>query len=88
MDEESGVARSTLPGLKEKLQLLWPYMWPKKDILLQCRVLLCIACLVAGRVVNPYVPLCYRNIGKLPFALVCVLEKTRRTSKIKLSIHY
>ncbi|CAK8695552.1 unnamed protein product [Clavelina lepadiformis] len=54
--------RSTFSGLKQKLRLLWPYMWPSNSLLLQLRVLFCIVCLVAGRVVNPYVPIYNKNI--------------------------
>nr|CAB3219618.1 ATP-binding cassette sub-family B member 6, mitochondrial [Phallusia mammillata] len=53
---------STWGGLLKKLKLLWPYMWPAGSFLLQFRVVLCIALLVAGRVVNPYVPIYYKNI--------------------------
>ncbi|XP_078491285.1 ATP-binding cassette sub-family B member 6 [Ciona intestinalis] len=54
--------RSTWSGLKEKAVLLWPYMWPSGNFFLQVRVMMCVVILVAGRVVNPYVPIYYKNI--------------------------
>lgn len=47
-----------------QLILLWPYMWPSGNVALQLNVVVCIICLVAGRVVNLFVPIYYKNIGE------------------------
>ena len=39
-------------------------MWPKKDVLLQFRVLICFVLLAAGRAINLYVPIYSKLIGK------------------------
>ncbi|CAG9770126.1 unnamed protein product [Ceutorhynchus assimilis] len=48
---------STWRNFWKKMNTLMPFMWPKKDCCLQFRVLFCIILLVAGRVVNLYVPI-------------------------------
>jgi len=53
---------STWNGMKYKLKILLPYIWPAGSIVLQLKVLLCLLCLVAGRVVNPYVPIYSKKI--------------------------
>ena len=45
-----------------KTKLIFPYVWPKGQYLLQLRVLVCLVLLGAGRVVNVYVPLFYKTI--------------------------
>jgi len=54
--------RSTWNGLKYKLGLLLPNVWPSKSIPLQIRVFACLLILVAGRIVNPYVPIYSKKI--------------------------
>lgn len=44
-----------------------PFLWPKKDFLLQLNVIICVLLLVAGRVMNLYVPIYQKNIGKFFF---------------------
>lgn len=44
----------------KKLRKLFPYLWPKKDIVLQITVLLCILLLAAGRVIKLFLPI-YRK---------------------------
>lgn len=46
------------------MKLLWPYMWPRGHLLLQFHVLICIVCLIGGRVVNLFIPVLYKNIGQ------------------------
>lgn len=46
----------------KKLKKLFPYLWPKKNPLLQGRVLFCILLLVAGRVIKLYLPIYRKNI--------------------------
>lgn len=53
---------STFSGFSSKVKLLWPYLWPKGHFGLQLRILLCVAILVAIRVVNVLVPLSYKKI--------------------------
>ncbi|KAK7867398.1 hypothetical protein R5R35_003828 [Gryllus longicercus] len=48
---------STFRNFFSKMRTLVPYMWPKRDLKLQCYVLICIALLLGGRVINLYVPL-------------------------------
>ena len=45
-----------------KSKLIFPYVWPKGQYLLQLRVVVCLVLLAAGRVVNVYVPLFYKTI--------------------------
>ncbi|XP_023932303.1 ATP-binding cassette sub-family B member 6, mitochondrial [Lingula anatina] len=67
-DVESGQSstsqrqKSTWRGMLWKLRKLWPFIWPKKNPLLQLFVLLCALLLVAGRVVNLYVPIYSKDI--------------------------
>lgn len=49
--------RSTFSNFWQKLCLLAPFLWPKKNIPLQLRVIFCFMLLVLGRVVNIYVPI-------------------------------
>ncbi|XP_023176220.2 ATP-binding cassette sub-family B member 6, mitochondrial isoform X3 [Drosophila hydei] len=44
-----------------KLRTLFPYLWPKKDRMLQCAVVVCIILLVAGRVIKLFLPI-YRKL--------------------------
>ena len=41
---------------------LMPFLWPSHHMLLQLRILFCICLLVCGRVVNLYVPICYKTV--------------------------
>ncbi|KAJ8956256.1 hypothetical protein NQ318_014990 [Aromia moschata] len=49
--------RSTWHNLWKKLRILSPFLWPKKDVMLQFRVIFCFFLLAGGRVVNLYVPI-------------------------------
>ncbi|XP_062383415.1 ATP-binding cassette sub-family B member 6 [Sardina pilchardus] len=53
---------STWIGFKKKVRLLVPYMWPRGSMLLQLLVLLCLGLLAIERVINVFVPICYKNI--------------------------
>lgn len=55
---------STWSGLWRKMTTLLPFMWPKKSLGLQVRVILCLITLVGVRVANVFVPLYYKKIGK------------------------
>lgn len=45
-----------------KLRTLFPFLWPKKDLFLQFRVLFCFVLLLGGRVINVYVPIYNKKI--------------------------
>lgn len=55
---------STWSDSFRKLRTLFPFLWPKKDIFLQFRVLFCFVLLLSGRVINVYVPIYNKKIGK------------------------
>ncbi|XP_067635780.1 ATP-binding cassette sub-family B member 6 [Eurosta solidaginis] len=44
----------------KKMRKLLPYLWPKKDILLQLAVIACIGLLISGRVIKLFLPI-YRK---------------------------
>ncbi|KAH8307650.1 hypothetical protein KR044_007307, partial [Drosophila immigrans] len=44
-----------------KLRTLFPYLWPKKDTMLQIAVLICIGLLIMGRVIKLFLPI-YRKL--------------------------
>lgn len=56
--------QSTWKNFWKKIKTLMPFMWPKKDVILQFRVLFCFLLLAGGRVVNLYVPIYNKLIGK------------------------
>lgn len=47
---------STWASAWKKLKMVWPYVWPKGYCLMQLRVLFCVFLLIAGRVINVFVP--------------------------------
>ncbi|CAB3222009.1 unnamed protein product [Arctia plantaginis] len=49
--------QSTFRNAFSKLRTLLPFLWPRKSPCLQFTVLICILALIAGRVVNLYVPI-------------------------------
>lgn len=55
--------RSTWSNVKQKVVLLFPYIWPKKSVFLQACVSFCIVLLVIGRIVNLFTPIYYKYIG-------------------------
>lgn len=57
--------QSTFRNFWKKVRTLAPFLWPKKDCLLQSKVIFCFLLLAAGRVVNLYVPIYNKMIGKL-----------------------
>ncbi|CAH0398324.1 unnamed protein product [Chilo suppressalis] len=48
---------STFRNVFGKLRVLLPFLWPRKDLCLQIYVFICILALIAGRIVNLYVPI-------------------------------
>ncbi|CAL4091354.1 unnamed protein product [Meganyctiphanes norvegica] len=59
---DSKKGESTWRGSMEKIRILLPYMWPKKDLRLQLSVLFCFLLLLLGRALNVLVPLYYKLI--------------------------
>ncbi|XP_063703169.1 ATP-binding cassette sub-family B member 6 [Culicoides brevitarsis] len=53
---------STWRGSIRKLRTLFPFLWPKKDVFLQFRVIFCFVLLLSGRVINVYVPIYNKKI--------------------------
>lgn len=53
----------------KKLRKLFPYLWPKKDAILQFAVLFCILLLAAGRVIKLFLPIYRKNLGKYKWLL-------------------
>ncbi|KAI5644369.1 ABC transporter transmembrane region domain-containing protein [Phthorimaea operculella] len=49
--------RSTFRNVFGKLRTLFPFLWPRKSLLLQFFVFVCILALIAGRVINLLVPI-------------------------------
>lgn len=59
-DENASTWRNTF----KKVRTLLPFLWPKKSFFLQFRVVICIILVILGRVINVYVPIYNKNIGK------------------------
>ncbi|CAH0585678.1 unnamed protein product [Chrysodeixis includens] len=54
--------RSTFRNVFSKLRTLLPFMWPRKSACLQIYVFICVLALLAGRVVNLFVPIYSKKI--------------------------
>lgn len=54
--------QSTFKNAYKKMKKLMPFLWPKKDIVLQTRVIFCFVLLFFGRVINLYVPIYNKKI--------------------------
>uniref|UniRef100_A0A182J8S9 ATP-binding cassette sub-family B member 6 n=1 Tax=Anopheles atroparvus TaxID=41427 RepID=A0A182J8S9_ANOAO len=54
--------QSTFRNAWSKMRTLLPFLWPKKDVLLQFRVIICFMLLIGGRVINLYVPIYNKKI--------------------------
>jgi hypothetical protein len=61
-EREDSSQQSTFSNLWAKCKQLAPYLWPKKNWLLQLAVLVCLIILALGRVVNVFVPIYYKDI--------------------------
>lgn len=55
--------RSTWTSAWKKIRTLAPFLWPKKSVALQLRVILCFVLLIGGRVLNVLVPIYNQKIG-------------------------
>ncbi|KAJ1875152.1 ATP-binding cassette-type vacuolar membrane transporter Hmt1, partial [Coemansia sp. RSA 990] len=62
MYHQSDELNHDIMGLKRRLRLLAPFLWPSGDRLMQLRILLCLLILVAGRIVNVLVPLQFKIV--------------------------
>jgi ATP-binding cassette subfamily B (MDR/TAP) protein 6 len=60
---------STFRNFWRKIKRLFPYIWPKKDCLLQLRVFFCFILLIMGRALNLFVPIYNKKIGKICHAI-------------------
>lgn len=60
--------RSTWANGWHKLRTLAPFLWPKKSLSLQLRVIVCISMLLGGRVINVVVPIFSQKIGNFAFS--------------------
>ena|SRR6218665_3443561 len=60
-------------GVLKKCARLWPFIWPHGSTLLQLCVLVCVGLLVAGRVVNLFMPIYYKKIG-ISYINSCLLS--------------
>ncbi|KAJ2801642.1 ATP-binding cassette-type vacuolar membrane transporter Hmt1, partial [Coemansia guatemalensis] len=49
-------------GLRRRLGLLAPFLWPSGDCVLQLRIFCCLLILIAGRIVNVLVPLQFKAV--------------------------
>ncbi|KAJ2716790.1 ATP-binding cassette-type vacuolar membrane transporter Hmt1 [Coemansia spiralis] len=49
-------------GLRRRLGILLPYLWPSGDLMLQGRIVCCLLILIAGRIVNVLVPLQFKAV--------------------------
>ncbi|KAJ1731165.1 ATP-binding cassette-type vacuolar membrane transporter Hmt1 [Coemansia biformis] len=49
-------------GLRKRLGILAPFLWPSGDTMMQARIVCCLLILVAGRIVNVLVPLQFKTV--------------------------
>lgn len=54
--------QSTWQGFWKKVRLLVPYLWPRKNVLLQFVVVLCMGLMGLERAINVFVPIYYKKI--------------------------
>lgn len=54
--------QSTWQGFWKKVRLLVPYLWPRKNVLLQLLVVLCMGLMGLERAINVFVPIYYKKI--------------------------
>lgn len=47
----------------QKIKMIIPFIWPKKNFALQLRIVACILLVVASRVANVYIPIYSAKIG-------------------------
>lgn len=64
LNENDNENRSTWANAWHKITTLAPFLWPRRSILLQFRIVFCFMLLITGRVVNLYVPIYNKKIGR------------------------
>ncbi|XP_034235611.1 ATP-binding cassette sub-family B member 6, mitochondrial isoform X2 [Thrips palmi] len=57
IEDPNSQSGSTWRNFWKKMRILAPFLWPRKEIMLQFRVLFCFLLLAGGRVINLYVPI-------------------------------
>ncbi|KAJ2007439.1 ATP-binding cassette-type vacuolar membrane transporter Hmt1 [Coemansia thaxteri] len=62
MYHQSDELSHDIMGLRNRLRILLPYLWPSDDRILQLRILGCVLILAAGRLVNVLVPLQFKIV--------------------------
>ncbi|KAI8325821.1 P-loop containing nucleoside triphosphate hydrolase protein, partial [Martensiomyces pterosporus] len=62
MYHQSDELNHDINGLRNRLRLLLPFLWPSDDRILQLRILGCVLILAAGRLVNVLVPLQFKIV--------------------------
>ena len=71
---------STFSNFWLKVKFLWPFIWPKGELLLQCYVVICFFLLILGRVSNIFIPMFYskvvealsnKDLSEIPYAYLC-----------------
>lgn len=62
MYHQSDELSHDMVGLRDRLRLLLPFLWPSEDRILQLRILGCFFILIAGRIVNVLVPLQFKIV--------------------------
>ena len=71
---------STFKNFWIKVKFLWPFIWPKGELLLQFYVIICFLLLILGRVSNIFIPMFYskvveamseKDMSKIPYAYLC-----------------
>ena len=72
---------STWSNVLSKVKLMVPYVWPKGSFGLQAVVIMCLLILGVGRVLNVFVPLYSKYIGKeLKRMLFSLVDKAQCSS--------
>ncbi|KAJ2580247.1 ATP-binding cassette sub- B member 6, mitochondrial, partial [Coemansia sp. RSA 1804] len=62
MYHQSDELRHDMMGLRRRLRILAPFLWPSGERVLQLRMLGCVGILAAGRVVNVLAPLQFKIV--------------------------
>ncbi|KAJ1961454.1 ATP-binding cassette-type vacuolar membrane transporter Hmt1 [Dipsacomyces acuminosporus] len=62
MYHQSDVLNHDIMGVRKRLGLLLPFLWPSGELMLQLRILGCFLILAVGRLVNVLVPLQYKIV--------------------------
>ncbi|KAG4075106.1 hypothetical protein HA402_013501 [Bradysia odoriphaga] len=60
--DENDENRSTWVNAWTKMRTLLPFIWPRNDMFLQLKVVMCFVLLIGGRVINLYVPIYNKKI--------------------------